>query len=101
MSELAKFFGQLSGIGTELGILNLAFVGMLFALVWLVKRELKRIDAKVDPIYDRDISALLVEHDEMYDDFVYRQRREASGSFKIDDRKALAAMIGDILKEGE
>lgn len=60
-----------SGWGTEIGT-------AAFVLAWLAARAAKKIVRKLDAIENRDVSRLLVEHDEMYEEFYYRKKREES-----------------------
>ena len=88
-----------SGIGTELGAVNLI---ILAALGFLIRREYRRFTGKVAPIGSRDVGELIKEHDEMYDDYKYRKRRNStSPKHAMPDKELLAGMVAEILKKGE
>ncbi len=93
---LLDLLGSFSGIGTELGAFNLVVIA---ALGYLLRREYRRIKARVDPIYDRNVEEIVQEHDEMYEEFKYRERRDASAEHSFEDKELIAGMVEAILKE--
>jgi hypothetical protein len=104
-----------SGMGTELGFFNIFLVSVV---AWLLTREHQRLKEKIDPVYKRDVSRLLDEHDAMYKstrrltkkffdehdatvgEVAYRKRQSSSGSHKLDDVQAIVAMVTDAMRKG-
>ncbi len=95
---LLDLFRNIGGIGTELGIVNLA---LIVSVGYLLRREAKRIKAKVDPVYERDVSEILKEHDAMWDEHEYQKRKSASGKLSFSDKEMVAGMVGEILRAKE
>lgn len=95
---LLEVFKNIGGIGTELGIVNFALIA---AVGYLLRREAKRIKAKVDPVYERDVSEILKEHDAMWDEHEYQKRKSASGKQSFSDKEMVAGMVGEILRAKE
>jgi len=95
---LVDFFKNIGGFGSELSALNLA---VLAALGFFLRREYRRVKKKVDPLADKDVEELVIQHDEMYADFRYRKRRNASGRQSFTDREMISGMVSEILKERE
>ena len=71
---------NLHGIGTELGIANSAIIALMATIGWLASRELARIKRKYEAIENRDLRTLIAEHDELYDEYEYKKRREESAN---------------------
>ena len=86
MGDFLELLGSFSGIGTELGLANLLFLLCLFVAGWFVKREVKSHSTKVN---------------EMWRDYEYRKRRNSTGKHEMPDKKRLAAMVSEIMKEKE
>lgn len=86
MGDFLELLGSLGGIGTELGLANLLFLVCLFVAGWFVKREVKSITTKVN---------------EMWSDYTYRKRRNSTGKHEMPDKKLLAKMVNEIMKEKE
>ena len=92
--DLWELFSGIGGIGTELGIVNFL---LLSSVGYLLRREWKRIKAKVDPIYDRNVERILKQHDDMWKEHTYRKRRNESGTHHLDDDEVLSSIIGELM----
>ncbi len=105
---------DISGVGSELGVLSLL---LILVLAWFIHRERTRLEKKIDNLVkqhkemyedykfrrhdqERDDQAEK-EHKEMYEDYIVRRRRNSSGAHALnaqDMENFKAQIIAEIMK---
>jgi vacuolar-type H+-ATPase subunit E/Vma4 len=95
---LLELLSNIGGLGTELGTFNLI---VLAILGYLLRDRWKRIKAKIDPIYERDVAEIVREHDEMWEEYYRRKKNNESQEYRVKQEQRLAQAVADILKEKE
>ncbi len=105
---------DISGIGSELGMLSISLILML---TWFIRREMVRLEKKLDELikqhkelyedyryrrWDKEKADRLEdEHKVMYEDFIVRRKRNSSGAHALnaqDMENFKAQIIAEIMK---
>lgn len=92
---LWELLSNIGGIGTELGAFNTV---VIISLGYLLRDRYKRIKAKVDPVYERNVEEIVEQHDKLWKEYEYKTRASKSGKQAVTENEVKAFVAQEIAR---